>query len=315
MKMNKTQAVSLLSAALLSGASSLQAANITINDNNLGSNGQIEQAAGWYKGGVSWMTSPANSGFTSAQRGNLSEYQEIEPGMATGALWDLAAFVTPSAGRLGVVSGYNLGGVTQNTRIGDIMVKVGPVANNYGDQNQAYTQYALNTFGYDFAVRMNFGANTYSVFAIDANTMMENGQYAANGNHNSASSPWRLATTTNGNASANIGTAVAGFQNLSLGYLTNNTVAAASAATGYTVTSDYKYYVEINTTFVNTLAASLNSPTVLYKLTMECGNDNMLGVDTVGQNVAVPDGASTLALMGIGLLSIVGLARVRFQAV
>jgi hypothetical protein len=352
MQISQKNTAALFGAALLLSSSAGNAANITVSDNNagsrVGSTTYLETASGWDKGGA--LFDATQSQFDPL-RAAKSEYQEVEPGMQTGSVWDLAAFVTPSTGKLGVVSAYNLGQGYGNTLIGDIMVKVGGTAANYADfssanVNQAYNRYTKNTFGYQFAVKFDFSnlnSPTYSVFALDANTIMEDGEYAAgrnNGFYNAASQPWRLSTATYtstqitqyGLSGGNNGYALAGYQNLALTYDTkktgvgDNSLTAAQklakqtaldALVGFSVTSDYKYYAEIGTGFVDAFAAShpLLAPTVLYKLTMECGNDNMLGVDTINQNVAVPDGSATLSLLGLSFLSLVGLAKLRGRKV
>jgi hypothetical protein len=292
--------------ALICGGSAVRGANITISDNNLGSNGNVEQASGWSKGGTAYLNTP---GATQA----LSEYQEVEPGMQAGSAWDLAAFVNPSNARLGIVSAYDLANGYGNTTIGDIMVSVNPAGlTGYADPNSAYDRYVKNSsFNYDFAVRLNFGAGTYSVIALDANTIMENGEYNAQrfgGFYNSASQPWRVAnvsTATNGQ-SGNNGNVIFSGQ---LTYFNNQSAATSGALTGYTVTSDYKFYAEIGTSWINPYLNNSN-PEALYKLTMECGNDNMLGYQTAGF-VQIPDGAATIALLGLGVLSIIGVSNYR----
>jgi hypothetical protein len=306
MQISQKTTAALFGAALLLSSSAVNAANITISDNNSGSSGSIETSSGWYKGGSAYL---GTSGATQA----LSEYQEVEPGMQTGSVWDLAAFVNPSSGRLGVVSAYNLAAGYGGTTLGDIMVSVNPAnVSGYADPNTAYNRYVLNSaFHYDFAIRLNFSAGTYSVIDIDENTVMENGEYNAQrfgGYYNSASQPWRVAnvTTTTTGQSGNTGNVIFSGQ---LTYFSNQSAATSSALTGYTVTSDYKYYAEIGTNWINPYLNNSN-PEALYKLTMECGNDNMLGYQTAGF-VRVPDGATTISLLGFSFLAIVGVSKYR----
>ncbi|MCX6952682.1 MAG: VPDSG-CTERM sorting domain-containing protein [Verrucomicrobia bacterium] len=311
MKTSKKTSVALTAAVLLLGASVAHAANITISDNNTGSNGSAEDNgsgnSGWYKGGAAYL---ATSGATQAK----SEYQEVEPGMQIGAAWDLAAFVTPGSGRLGVVSAYNLGAGYGNTTIGDIMVSLNPSSlGGYADPGTPYPHYVANSaYGYNFAVKFNFTNSTYTVLQINANTLMENGEYNTNQyggyNYNAASQPWRVANAYSGNYDAahgyNLGTAI---YTGSLYYSNTASVAAMSALTGYTVTNEYKYYAEIGTSWLNSFLPPTN-PSVLYKLTMECGNDNMLGTQTSGFN-QVPDASATAALLGLGFLGLAGFAK------
>lgn len=317
----------LLLSAPLAHATSV---NITVNDNNSGSTvggnlyvegtgpsgngipigqggvvGNPSTWTTWYKGGPS--SGPG------ALSGPSSEYQEVEPGMQTGAVWDLAAFVDPSPGRLGVLSGYDLANGYAGTTIGDIFVKVGGSPTNLADPNTPYSQFVTNTYGYDYAIHFNFGTSTFNVIKLDANTVIENGEYANSGNYNSASQPWRVASTTGGIVGGDLGTAVAlsGPGANSLVYTNTLSAASASALAGFSVTSDYKYYAEISTNFLQAVTGNANgNPVVTYKLTMECGNDNMLGQQSSGFQ-QVPDGGATLGLIGMSLLSVVGLAKFR----
>jgi hypothetical protein len=308
MKTNRQISALIIGAAVLLGAPAAFAGNITVADNNTGSNGYSEvAAAGFYSGG-SWYS-------------NSAEYGEVEPGMLTGAVWDLAAFVNPTTGRLGVLSGYNLGGYTDGTTIGDIFVAVNHGITPYADPNTPYPPYVLNSqYGYDFAVHFNFGNSTYSVIKLDGNTALANGEYnsvTANGqwyvNSNSASQPWQVATTLTGVnlTGANLGTVI---NTGTLSYYSSFTPTSSAqiALTGYNFTSDYHYYAEISTSW---LAPYLNHTTgytndVTYKLTMLCGNDNMVGEQTAGFQL-VPDGGATLSLLGISFLALCGLANFR----
>lgn len=319
MKTKKQTTALFVGAALLLSASAAKAGNITIADNNTSSiNGVLysETTSGWYKG------APGTTGSQASW-----EYQEVEPGMSPGALWDLAAFVNPANGKLGVVSGYNLGtgAVTQGTTIGDIFVKAngpgtlgGPLV-PYNDPNNPYSGFTKNTFGYDFAVHFDTVAGTYTVTKLTANTVLENGEYALGKNgglYNSASQPWKLAsagshglsgTTDNGSSSTT-------YTGLFYSSTFSTATAGDAAHAGFAVTSDYHYYVEIGTAWLNPYLDSTN-PVAVYHLTMECGNDNMIGVQNAGFNQVVPDGSATLALFGLSLLGIVGAAKFRMRLV
>jgi len=304
MKTSQKYTAGFAAALLLLGASVANAANITVSDNNSGSNGYVEDNGanygGWYKGGPTY-----------AGTGAQSEYQEVEPGMQIATGWDLAAFVTPGAGRLGVVSAYNLAGGFGNTTIGDIMVSINPGSvTGDADPNTVYTQFAKNSsYNYNFAIKFNFATNQYTVLQLDANTLMENGEYATTNPlfSNAASNPWRVANAFGGtytSANSNLGTVI---ETGTLYYSNTASVAAMSALTGYAVTSDYKYYAEVGTSWLAPFLPA-NNPNVLYKLTMECGNDNMLGTQTSGFT-QVPDGSATLALLGLSFLGLAGIAK------
>lgn len=261
---------------LLLGAGQALAGNITIGDpNSLG-----ETLSGWYKGGS----------------GPASEYQEVEPGMQSGPSWDLVAFTaTPGQGKLGVLSGYDLANGFSNTTLGDIFISEG--VPSWMPEGTDYTQFTSNVFNFDYALRLDIPNNQYSVIALDANTMLENAYYYNDpNNYNAASNPWRV---SNNHGPLNvIGT-------YALSYTNGLNSGLASGLAGFAVSSSYKYYVELqNMNWYTATEATLH-------LTMECGNDNLFGY-TQGGFQRVPDGAATVALLGLGLL---GLATVRRFAV
>ena len=302
--MNSRQFISALSiVGITFGASIARAGaiNITKGDMNTGSwvNGTLftEGGTGWYKGG----TSPQ------------SEYQEVEPGMQTGANWDLAAFVNPTPTVLGILSGYDLAtGGTTNTTLGDIFVTVNPPPGYYPDlsvpppANTPYPHFTTNsTFNYNFAIHLDFVGLTYTVIALDANTVVENTEYFAP-SYNAASNPYRVATTLTGTGYAGTGNLGSTFASGVMTYTDNLNNATADALAGYNTTAAYKYYATVGLGWLKDVPnLNLTDAEVMYKLTMSCGNDNMIG------DQFVPDNAATLSLLGLGLLGLVGVAKWR----
>lgn len=297
--MNRRLIAALTIASLITGVSVTHATNITISDNNSGSIVfgvlKTETSSGWFKG--------TQGGFvgTDAQ----SEYQEVEPGMQTGANWDLAAFVEPAYAQLGILSGYDLAtGGTTNTTLGDIFVSINHTPTFLSDPNSVYPQFIANsTFGFDFAIHLDFGTNTYSVIQLSPTTMVENGEYfSANPllAMNSASQPWRLALPINPSDVIATG---------AMTYTNALPVATAQALSGLPVTSAYKYYAQVDTSWLGSAPGVHPNDSVMYKLTMTCGNDNLLGL------TYVPDNAATLSLLGLGLLALGSLAKWRTRKV
>jgi len=301
MKISKQISALVIGSAVVLGTSVAFAGNITIADNNTGSivygNPYVEvnDPTSWYKG----------AGLT----GPTTEYQEVEPGMQTGAVWDLAAFVTPTQGTLGVLSGYDLKNGYAGTTIGDIFVSITPGSlTPLADPNTPYPQFVTDsTYHYDYAIHMNFtasiwgAAGTYSVIQLAPSTVIENGEYSGSGFYNAASQPWRVAQTLGNGTVISSG---------ALGYTNTESSSAASLLAGFSVTSDYKYYATVGTSWLNPIIGNETNPDVIYKLTMECGNDNMLGEQTGGFQ-RVPDGYATLSLLGIGILAIAGASKFR----
>jgi hypothetical protein len=308
MKTLKQTSAAIIGVGMLLGAQFAYAGNITIEDNNLGSKVgstvHSETSSGWYKGDSSAASSPFTpSAAYVAPNPGQSEYQEVEPGMQTGAKWDLAAFVTPSDATLGVISGYKLDGITDGTTIGDIFVSTdkGSLGPGFSDPNSNYGHFVDNgpTFNFDFAIQFDFPNNQYHVIDLASTTSLEMGEYWNGGDYNASSQPWRVATGQNLNV-IHTGT---------LTYTDSLSNATATSLAGYTITGAYNYYAQIDMTWLESYI-DVNNADVLYKLTMACGNDNMVGEQTSGFQ-RVPDNASTLSLLGIGFLMLAGLARRR----
>ncbi len=295
--MNRRLIAALTIAGIVASASVTHATNITISDNNSGSitfgTLKTETSSGWFKG--------TQGGFVGT--GPQSEYQEVEPGMQTGTEWDLAAFVEPAYAQLGVLSGYNLAtGGTTGTTLGDIFVSINHTPTFLADPNTTYPHYTQNsTFGFDFAIHLDFGTNTYSVIQLTPTTAIENGEYfSANPllAYNAASQPWRVVPLPTGGYSGVIATGA-------MTYTNALPVATAQALSGLPVTSAYKYYAQVDTSWLGSAPGVHPNDSVLYKLTMTCGNDNLLGL------TYVPDNAATLSLLGLGLLALGSLAKWR----
>jgi hypothetical protein len=234
--------------------------------------------------------------------------------MLTGASWDLAAFIT-NPGTLGVLSGYNLRDGFGGYTIGDIFINTTttPGTTVYPDPNTPYPALVKNGtggtsgFNFDFALRMNFVTGEYTVIELDADTVLENTSYSGAGNYNAASNPVRVASTTGGISGGNLGTVLGTY---SMTYTDTQSAAVGTGQAGFAVTSDYKYYAELQQmTWLNPYLPANNLAT--YHLTMECGNDDLYGVSRGGFLIGVSEGSMTLALLGSAFLALSGFRRYR----
>jgi hypothetical protein len=289
-----------------------------------------------------------NSTLSSWQHGaevspaNLTDYGEVEPGMIAAPRWDLAAFIADtSAKTLGVLSGYDLmngttaadGGVTT---MGDIFIASNPPVPATYPEGTVYPQFIKNGqlingsqgMSWDFAIKLNWTNSTYTVYQLDANSVLENGEYSNNSAaYNAASMPWRLATAGgNGHGVSNVsggnyGTAI------HTDYFTyTSTLSGSSAASllGYsqtaldstftqTSTNNYKYFVNLQGMGWLGQYQSNVFPDYFHT-TMWCGNDDLWGQNSTGYQVTVPDGSQTVVMLGIGLSALATLSFRRRRA-
>lgn len=316
MSTKKTITALALAGSLFSGHAF--AVNITIQDpNRVG-----ETSSGWYKGddGPGGNASYFNTNATLTRL--TSEYEEVEPGMATGKRWDLIAFTADHSvannQKLGILGTFDLKfGASQSSPVfvgGDIFISVNPTqVQNYVDGfNFGPTSNNNGAPGrYDFALRMNFTTNSYDIYQLSASTVFENTYYDAQ-NYNAPSNPWKLASVVN-NGLTHLGSRSFTYSKSGTTTAQRNAYAAtASTLAGFNVTSgsntglyssELLNYVELNN--MEWLSPYLNAsnPVSYFHYTMECGNDNLIGLDSTGFR-RVPDQASTLVLVGLALLGL-----------
>jgi hypothetical protein len=269
--------IALASAAVTASASSF-GTNITVSDKNY-------SGSGWYSDREDQETETNTNTVTSQQ-------------------WDLEGMFMDGS-TLTLVGGYDFkNGVNwtdgHNYKSGDIFVDINGDA-KYGQADNGasgathygsgpHTATMANTFGWDYVLDLNFTTMTYSVFSLTAQSMVSRVMDVASSN------PW---TYVSG------GNAVAGYQNLSLSYISGLTNADtgfggdSTNSTGWSTGSNQHYALGVDLAF-----AAGQDVTLHY--TMECGNDNLMGKTHVE---SVPDSATTALLFGLTLLGFVGLRR------
>lgn len=251
--------------------------------------------------------------------GKFGEFREVEPGMSTGEKWDIAAmYFDLEEKQLGVLGGFNFkDGVVDASyssgnpdgviRVGDIFIKKNTAPVNSSDPS-GYNQTTTNTFGYDYALRLNFSSNTYTVIDLNAQSSLLNAVYynypnsnPGTNNLNAASNPWKF----NGDP-------VSGSQTYSMSFGTV-TASTADGLAEYRDQSNAVLFPDITFTkygsapiynmVLNDIDKWAPSKTSLYfHLTMECGNDNATA--ELAGGFKVPDHSHSVILIGLALISL-----------
>lgn len=259
----------------VSAVGSVSAYNITINDE------QSPNASHWGAPGV----------------GRGGEDQETEPGTAASQSWDLEAF-TINGNSLKIYTGYNM--LTGNSPYGtgDLFIDVNGDANwKPGADNGIFGTTDNSVFKYDYVVHFKDRvgitvSGAYDVYRV-ANTadvkFLET-------KFKPGSNPWIL----------DVDSTRTGLTKVADGTLT------LSANTAWKIQADgtdlvggsvrTPHYIS-NSIDLSFLQPGELSGKTLFHLTMECGNDTLVG--------RVPDAGSTFALLGAALAGLSFLPRRR----
>lgn len=216
------------------------------------------------------------------------EDQEVEPGMVKSQVWDLEGFWSQTGGKLAMVGGFDfVNGVAGYTggpgeldfRSGDIFIDLhGDYLPGNAPNSNGYTaqQVVASTFGYEYALDIDWDNLTYDVVALNGQTSTQIAWY----DQNFGSSPWKY---------------VEGGQVLASGLSFSVAGDLTDAQTGYLGGTHYAAY-DFDLGF-------LGGAEAYFHFTMGCGNDNLMGY------VSVPE-PSSIALLAFGVLGL-GMLRVR----
>ena len=262
--------ISVLASAAV--ATTASAYNITINDL------QAPNAAGWHANGI----------------GKGGEDQETEPGTAPGQDWDLEAF-TLNAKKLSIYSGYNLLAGNKPYGLGDLFIDVNGDANwKPGADNHISGSTDNSVFKYDYVLHFtkrsgySIGDGSYDIYKVDSDKSVVLTETV----YKSGSNPWIL----NAEKSSKDHVKILGSGKMEV---TKDTSSTITLEDGSKVTGGAHYIGEIPLTFLS--AGDLNNGQTLFHLTMQCGNDSLVG--------RLPDGGATLTLLGAAMTGIAFLVR------
>jgi len=230
---------------------------------------------------------------------------ETNPNTVTGQVWDMEGMFL-SGSTLTLVGGFDFkNGTTYNGynyKTGDIFVDVNGDA-KFGAANAGsgaiawgsgpHTAITNNAFGYDYVIHVDMATETYNVYSLNALSQVVRVLDVETSN------PWIYSSG---------GTALQGYQNQALTYISGLTNADTGFAgdstniTGYSTGSNAHYALQVDLGFLAGADATLH-------YTMECGNDNLMGQTVSATTHKVPDAGSTVGLFGLALLGFAGLRR------
>jgi len=219
----------------------------------------------------------------------LTDDHEVEPGMAGNQGWDLEGFFLKGS-MLSLSGGYNFKDGKDRYMSGDIFIDVNGDA-KYGnidrvDPSGNGNKLTTNTSGYDYVFDLDYSNNSYVVFSLTPESEVYTSYYAQNG----GSDPW---TYVSGGTEI---TSAAGFFALYSG-LDDDAIIGSSFSGGagshYALQGFNLSFLDPGTDFIS-------------HFTMQCGNDNLMGMGTT----PVPE-PSTLVLLCSGLIGLVFLNRRR----
>lgn len=289
--------------------------DITTSDNAsnpiYGFNGGPDNPGGFALGSTLFPTNSA---------GEDNETEAV-PGLYTvnDQSWDLEQLVLKrtlnganqvTGSTLNLVSGFNLAAGNENWLGGDLFIKIGGSAPGTGPTTGSNSDTFANSLfgdgGYSYVVHLTTGvASSFSasVYQLSGSSILTSVNWAG-----LQSNPWKYVPTTgasfttSGSYTSNIGAVTAsGITGLvSTGNLLGDTVTGLLGSSTQQ-TALVHNVLSLDLGFLSGLAP--NGTNVYFSYAEQCGNDSIKGSFGGGfDQTNVPDGGSSIALVGIGLL-------------
>ncbi|MBI1842561.1 MAG: VPDSG-CTERM sorting domain-containing protein [Verrucomicrobia bacterium] len=245
------------------------------------------------------LQAPNSAGYHAPGRGVGGEDQETEPGTASGQAWDLEAF-SLNGSKLKIYSGYNLLAGEKPYGLGDLFIDVDGNANWMpGADNHISGTTDNSKFHYDYVVHWNarsgtsIGTGTYDIYKIADNASVKFKETV----FKSGSNPWTLIVPEK-YTEASMVKLGSGIMPVVVDTHAVVTLDDGSTVIGGSATTPH-FIGALDMSFLP--VGSLGNNKTLFHITMECGNDALVG--------RVPDSGSTLALMGAAMSGLAFIGR------
>jgi len=225
----------------------------------------------------------------------VAEDNETEPGTAIGQHWDLEAFQIHGR-TLSLIGGFNFLAGQGTYASGDIFIDVDGDAAWGSDLGGGGTSLKSNAlFRYDYVIDLDQTVNA----SFDSTTSSIGSRYTVYRLDGTANQVVSVALANNAEANPWIyhsgGTAIAGHVDRPL--ISGNYTGGEYAGWG---SNNNHYLLQFDLSF---LGATIPDQT-LFKFTMECGNDNLLG-----RYHSVADTGITLGMLATSALLVLSLSR------